>query len=208
MTFREHINYIEEKCTKLIFSLAKSAKLTWGLKHKALKTIYTGAILPLIIYGVSVWKGVLNRSCYKAKLVRIQRLINIRKAKAYRTVSNDALCTITGLMSINIKIEETSKYYEITKGEGSLYDKEMEVKNWIHPAKHITIIDSHEDSTQNIHVYTDGNKNEVGVGAGIAVFSGNRLKTTLKYRLHERCTNNQAEQMAILKALEYIQRLK
>ena len=76
----------------------------------------------------------LNRSCYKAKLVRIQRVINIRIAKAYRTVSNDALCIITGLMSINIKIEEATKYYEITKGEGSLYDKEMEVKNWIHAA--------------------------------------------------------------------------
>jgi hypothetical protein len=84
-----------------------SAKLTWGLKHKALKTIYTGALLPLILYGAPVWKGAVNRSCYKAKLVRIQRLINIRITKAYRTVSNDALCIITGLMPINIKIEAT-----------------------------------------------------------------------------------------------------
>ena len=55
---------------------------------------------------------------------------------------------------------------------------------------------------------TDGSKNERGVGSGIAIFSGSNLKTTLKYRLNERCTNNQAEQMAILKALEYIQHLK
>jgi len=39
MTFRDHINYMEEKCTKLIFTLTKSAKLTWGLKHKKQKTI-------------------------------------------------------------------------------------------------------------------------------------------------------------------------
>ena len=91
MTFREHITYIEGKCAKLIFSLAKSAKITWGLKHKALKTIYTGAILPLLLYGAPVWKGVLNSSCYKDKLVRIQRLINIKIAKAYRTVSNEAV---------------------------------------------------------------------------------------------------------------------
>jgi hypothetical protein len=37
MTFREHVNYIQEKCKKLIFILAKAAKLTWGLKHEALK---------------------------------------------------------------------------------------------------------------------------------------------------------------------------
>jgi len=111
-------------------------------------------------------------------------------------------------MPINIKIDEATKYYEITKGEGSMYDRETEVKNWIHPAKHITIIDDHEDSTHYIHAYTDGSKNEAGVGSGIAIFSGSSLKTTLKYRLNEWCTNNQAEQMAILKALEYIQHLK
>ena len=31
LTFKEHINYMAEKCTKLIFSLSKSAKLNWGL---------------------------------------------------------------------------------------------------------------------------------------------------------------------------------
>ena len=56
MTFREHVNYVEEKCTKLIFALSKSAKTTSGLKHAALKTIYAGGILPLILYGAPVWK--------------------------------------------------------------------------------------------------------------------------------------------------------
>ena len=56
----------------------------------------------------------------------------------------------------------------------------MEAKNWIHPAKYIAIIDGHKDSTHYIHAYTDGSKNEAGVGSGIAVFSGSSLKTTLK----------------------------
>jgi ribonuclease HI len=47
----------------------------------------------------------------------------------------------------------------------------------------------------------------VGVGSRIAVFAGGNLKTTLRYRLNERCTNSQVKQMAILKALEYIQQL-
>ena len=41
LLFRKHINYIQEKCLKLIFVLSRSAKITWGLKHGALKTIYT-----------------------------------------------------------------------------------------------------------------------------------------------------------------------
>jgi hypothetical protein len=75
MTFRDHVNYVGEKCTKLIFSLSKLAKVTWGLKHEALKTIYTGEILPLILYGASVWKSVLGNTFYKAKLIRVQRLL-------------------------------------------------------------------------------------------------------------------------------------
>jgi len=96
---------MEEKCLKLIFALSRSAKVTWRLRHEALKIIYTGGILPLMLYRASVWKNVFNRLCYKAKLNRIQRLINLRIAKAYRTVSNEALCVINGITHIHIKIE-------------------------------------------------------------------------------------------------------
>jgi hypothetical protein len=40
--FREHITHATEKCRKTIFALSKSAKLNWGLSHKALKTLYMG----------------------------------------------------------------------------------------------------------------------------------------------------------------------
>jgi ribonuclease HI len=79
------------------------------------------------------------------------------------------------------------------------------VKNWHHPAKPVKIIEAHAGSPQYIQAYTNGNESEVGVRSGIAIFSGNNLKTTLNYRLHKHCSNNQGEQMAILKALEYIQ---
>ena len=207
MTFREHVNYIEEKCKKLIFILAKSAKLTWGLKHEALKTIYTGGILPLILYGAPVWSGVLNKKCYRGKIIRIQRLINIKMAKAYRTVSNEALCVLTGLIPIHIKIDETVMYYEYVKGNGHLFDREMEVKYWNHPAKVVEFTAAQEESNHTIQVYTDGSKSEKGVGSGIAIFTNRNLTDTIKYRLNGRCSNNQAEQLAILKALEKIQNL-
>jgi len=37
LLFREYINYMEEKCLKQIFALSRSAKVTWGLGHEALK---------------------------------------------------------------------------------------------------------------------------------------------------------------------------
>jgi len=79
------------------------------------------------------------------------------------------------------------------------------VKNWSHPAKHVKIIERHKNSPHFIQVYTDGSMSDARVGSGIENFSENNLTATLKYRLHSRCTNNQARQMAILKALEHIQ---
>jgi len=123
LLFREHINYMEGECVKRILAPSRSAKVTWGLGHEALKTIYTGGILPLMLYGVPVRKNVLNRSCYKAKINRIQRHTNFRIARAYRTVSNEALCVINGITPINIKIDEIGRVYEITQGIGTQYDR-------------------------------------------------------------------------------------
>ena len=38
--FQEHVPYAAERCTKLIYSLSKMAKLSWGIKHAAIETIY------------------------------------------------------------------------------------------------------------------------------------------------------------------------
>jgi hypothetical protein len=50
-----------EKCLKLIFVQAKSAKINCGLGHKALKTIYVDGILPLMLYGAPVWIRALEK---------------------------------------------------------------------------------------------------------------------------------------------------
>jgi len=206
LLFREHINYMEEKCVKLTFALSRSAKVTWGLGHEALKTIYTGGILPLMLYGAPVWKIVLNMYCYKAKINRIQRHINLRIARAYCTVSNKALCVINGITPIHIKVDEIGSVYEITQRIGTPYDRDMELENWTHPATHIKTIEGEEESLYLIQAYTDGSKSDLGVCAGVVSFLDNNVIKTMQYRLNERCSNNQAEQMTILNALEYIQK--
>jgi len=128
---------MEEKCLKVIIAFSRSAKVTWGLGHEALKTICTGGILPLMLYWMPVWKYVVKMSCYKAKINRIQRHINFRNARAYRTVSNEAFCAIIGTTPILIKIDEIGSVYEITKFRGTQYDRDREQENCTHPATHI-----------------------------------------------------------------------
>ena len=81
----------------------------------------------------------------------------------------------------------------------------MELKNWPHPAGMAAFIEVKEYDDKTIQIYTDWSKNKQGVGAGVAIFSGNELVTKPKYKVDNRCSNNQAEQLAIAKALEALE---
>jgi len=59
INFRTHTAHI----TKLTHALSKSAKLKWGLSHKALHTIYSGAIVPIMTYAVPVRIKALEKEC-------------------------------------------------------------------------------------------------------------------------------------------------
>jgi len=83
LNFREHIIHTSRKCSTLIHTLAKSAKLSWGLKHIALNTMHKGVILPLMLYGAPVWTGAMEKKCNKTIYSRVQGLMNIKIAKAY-----------------------------------------------------------------------------------------------------------------------------
>ena len=87
----------------LIHSLPKSAKLTWGLHHETLQTIYKGVILPLLLYGASVWAEAMRFKFNRLKYSRVQRLMNIKIAKAFRTTSSKALCILAGTTPIIIR---------------------------------------------------------------------------------------------------------
>jgi hypothetical protein len=86
LTFYCHIDYISEQSRKLVYTLSKTAKLNWGLGPKALKTMHEGAMVPLMTYGTPVWEETVSKTGKLVKLQRVQRLINIKIAKAYRTV--------------------------------------------------------------------------------------------------------------------------
>ena len=115
--FNEHIKHTLERFGKLIHSLSSAAKMTWGIKHAAMDTIFKGAILPLLTYGASVWIEAINHEYNRRKYVSVQRLINISMAKAYRTMSSDVLCMLTATTPIIIKLEEIVKRYNTEKEE-------------------------------------------------------------------------------------------
>jgi hypothetical protein len=115
-----------------------------------------------------------QKASYKQKIIRVQRLINLRIAKAYRNVSNEALCIITGITPIDIKIEETAALFQITKErtkDEQPFDSDTKPKHWVHPTFTISIAKEDNGEDSDLAIYTDGSKTTQGVGAGAAIFT-------------------------------------
>jgi ribonuclease HI len=83
-------------------------------------------------------------------------------------------------------------------------DYVVEHKNWPYPADGAIIIEEEETKDSTVLAYTDGSKSELGVGSGTVMFIGTKIATQIKSRLDSKCSNNQAEQIAIISALEAV----
>jgi len=59
-----------------------------------------------------------------------------------------------------------------------------------------------------VEVYTEGSKIGDSVGAGGVLFVNGKLVHQLKFKLHGHCSNNHAEQIAILKTLEKLEEIQ
>ena len=106
LTFNKHIKHLAENSSKLIHMLGRSAKLQWSLGNKALKTINEGALIPLLTYGAPVWEEAAATQKNIRMLQRVQRMINIKIERAYRTISFEASCVMAGVPPIGLVTEE------------------------------------------------------------------------------------------------------
>jgi len=59
-----------------------------------------------------------------------------------------------------------------------------------------------------IQIFTEGSKSERGVGSGVAIYRSGDCTNKIQSSLNKKCKNNQAEQFAILTALERIEKHK
>ena len=117
----------------------------------------------------------------------------------------EASCMLAGVQPIGIEIEGKICLYKrkhSTTKEDYEWDKPLPATEWPHPALRADIKETTDLITYPTEIFTGGSKIGDKVGAGVAIYTEKRLVRKCKYRLQNHCSNNQAEHIAILKALE------
>ena len=66
----------------------------------------------ILTYGIAIWGKALKIERYQRKMAAVNRLSALRVSSAFRTVSDDAVCIIAGLMHIEVLAVERKQLYQ------------------------------------------------------------------------------------------------
>lgn len=108
LNWRKHI---ENKCLatkKLMHSIGRYLRLTWGLDTNTLKTFYSSTIIPTLLYGCSVWVAALKSKRIKNLLISTQRIFLRYMTRSFKSVSTQALQVLSDTLPLDLKIYEIS----------------------------------------------------------------------------------------------------
>lgn len=115
MKINTHIRKVRDKGPQKINSLAALARATWGLRHRALRTLYTGLFLPIVTYAAPAWLDLVSKTGMRA-LQSAQRQALLRVTRAYRTIAMDALLIIAGAPPIDLHMRRLDLRYRASRG--------------------------------------------------------------------------------------------
>ena len=86
------------------------------LNADILKTIYYGAVEPLLLYCVTALQDVLDKRWAREKLSQIQLGFILRITRAYRTISTDAALILAGIEPLYLSAILKDRLINVEKG--------------------------------------------------------------------------------------------
>ena len=214
LTFNSHVKAVCNKAIGIYKQLSRAAKISWGLHPEVVRSIYTAAVEPVILYAASVWAPAVNKLGIQKQLNVVQRGFAQKLCRAYRTVSLNSALVLAGILPLDLRVREAASLYEAKRGvsQPGLADREVEQMSSAlkspHPAEYMTLgfealVDQEQLDQNNgfeLCIYTDGSKIQGKVGAALSMWNGETETKTLKLALPSFCTVYQAELLALCRA--------
>ena len=111
LNFNSHVDYACEKAAKAINALARIMPNSYG-PSSSKRRLLASVSSSILRYGGPAWVTALQTKRNQVKLNSTFRLMAMRVASAYRTISSDAVCVIAGMIPMGITLEEDSECYK------------------------------------------------------------------------------------------------
>lgn len=111
LNFNSHVDYACGKAAKAINAVARIMPNNGGLSSSN-RRLLASVSSSIIRYGVAAWIAALRTNRNRTKLNSAYRLMAIRVASAYRTISSEAVCVIAGMIPICITLVEDAECYQ------------------------------------------------------------------------------------------------
>jgi ribonuclease HI len=208
LNFRSHVHNRILKIKFITTRMLSTISTTFGSGSDFISSCYRALIRPIIAYAAPVWMSVLKLKFIINKLNSLQRIWCIRICKAAPSIAaidSFALCGFTHLHTyiyLQCKryfLKESPEVYNIDLPTNVLekhYPPEITINCLPYPPEN-----------PDFSIYTDGSKSPQGVGCGFAVF---HCKDPIYpiftdfCSLDNKCSIFQAECLALLEALKYV----
>lgn len=111
LCFKQHITNVAKKAANVSMALTRLMPNIGGPRPCRRKLLSTVAH-SIILYAAPCWVKALSKKTYTRKLTAVQRISTLRVISAFRTISTDALCVISGTLPIDILAEERERVYK------------------------------------------------------------------------------------------------
>lgn len=123
ITFIKHVNEAITKATKTGLAISRLMRNVRGPSCRK-RRLLASVVMSTLLYGVEVWGEVIRFDIVRKKLSALHRMVALRCARGYRTISGDAVAVIAGIPPIDLSIRMK---LEIKRGadKREAYDRMM-----------------------------------------------------------------------------------
>nr|XP_044249379.1 uncharacterized protein LOC123002815 [Drosophila takahashii] len=123
LSFKEHLEYANKKAAATASSLSRILLNTRGPKQEWRKLL-ASVVTSQVLYAAPVWAKAATTPSYISGWERTHRLYAIRISCAFRTISEEAVLVIAGLVSINELVREAAEVEEAATSTDDLSRRE------------------------------------------------------------------------------------
>lgn len=232
LKFTKHVATVLDKADRIWVNLSRITRISWGAHPDILRSLYLGAIEPIVTYACPVWSSALKFKHIQQKVNAWQRKYAQAIAKAYKSCSLNSALALANIPPLDLKIQSLCYVEESKKGlrtpnlEGQ-YQGKVSFRALDHPARRITVsfdkCNSEKDleeklPSNSLAYFTDGSRIPYDQVGAAWVLRRKKLSpdsspekvpgqeknlAEKRIKLGKNCSIFQAELIAIREALEH-----